>query len=84
MASGGGEAEPFEEYLARLYEAVGYPGRRESLKAYLCGLLLPGKRESVEPMAAKIDQRRVGARHQSMHHLVAKAAWDAQANGITS
>ena len=79
MASGGAEAERFEEYLARLYEAVGHADRRAPLKAYLSGLLLPGERKSVEPMAAKIDPRRVGARHQSMHHFVAKAAWDAQA-----
>lgn len=79
MASGGAEAERFEEYLARLYEAVGHADRREPLKAYLSGLLLPGARKSVEPMAAKIDPRRVSARHQSMHHFVAKAGWDAQA-----
>ena len=79
MASGGAEAERFEAYLARLYEAVGHADRRAPLKAYLSGLLLPGARKSVEPMAAKIDPRRVGARHQSMHHFVAKATWDAQA-----
>lgn len=79
MASGGAEAERFEDYLARLYEAVGHADRRAPLKAYLSGLLLPGERKSVEPMAAKIDPRRVGARHQSMHHFVAKATWDAQA-----
>jgi SRSO17 transposase len=79
MARGGAEAERFEAYLARLYEAVGHADRREPLKAYLSGLLLPGERKSVEPMAAKIDPGRVGARHQSMHHFVAKAEWDAAA-----
>jgi SRSO17 transposase len=39
-------------------------------------LLLPGKRKSVEPMAARIDPRRVSALHQSMHHFVANAPWD--------
>jgi SRSO17 transposase len=62
MASGGAEAERFEEYLARLYEAVGHADRREPLKAYLSGLLLPGERKSVEPMAAKIDPRLAWAR----------------------
>jgi SRSO17 transposase len=79
MATSGAEAERFEAYLARLYEAVGHADRREPLKAYLSGLLLPGERKSVEPMAAKIEPRRVGARHQSMHHFVAKAPWDAGA-----
>jgi SRSO17 transposase len=44
--------------------------------AYLTALCLPGERKSVEPMAALIDPRHVGARHQSMHHFVAKADWD--------
>jgi SRSO17 transposase len=29
-------------------------------------------------MAAKVDPRRVSARHQSMHHFVASAPWEAQ------
>jgi len=78
MARGGAEAERFEEYLGRLYEAVGHADRRAPLKAYISGLLLPGERKSVEPMAAKIDPRRVQARHQSMHHFVASARWDAE------
>lgn len=79
MARGGVEAERFEEYLRRLYEAVGHADRRAPLKAYVSGLLLPGERKSVEPMAAKIDPRRVRAQHQSMHHFVASARWDAAA-----
>ena len=69
-------AERFAEYLARLAAAVGHADRVEPLRAYLTGLLLPGERKSVEPMAAKVDPRRVRARHQSMHHFVANAPWD--------
>ena len=69
-------AERFAEYLARLATAVGHADRVEPLRAYLTGLLLPGDRKSVEPMAAKVDPRRVRARHQSMHHFVANAPWD--------
>ena len=54
----GGE-ERFEEYLPRLGEAVGHADRQEPLRAYVTGLLLPGERKSVEPMAAKIDPRHV-------------------------
>ena len=75
-----GQAEDrFEEYVHRLVDAVGHADRREPLRAYLTGLLLSGERKSVEPMAARIEPRRVGARHQSMHHFVAKAPWDDQA-----
>ena len=34
--------------------------------------------ESVEPMAAKVDPRNVESRHQSMHHFVADAPWEAR------
>jgi SRSO17 transposase len=66
----------FGEYLEQLSAAVGHADRREPLRAYLTGLLLPGERKSVEPMAARVDPRRVRARHQSMHHFVASAPWE--------
>ena len=72
----GSGASRFDEYVNRLAEQLGHADRREPLRAYLTGLLLPGERKSVEPMAAKIDPRNVSARHQSMHHLVASAPWD--------
>jgi len=68
----------FMAYLERLTAAVGHADRHEPLQVYLEGLLLPGERKSVEPMAARIDPRNVRSRHQSMHHFVATAPWDAQ------
>ena len=68
----------FMAYLERLTAAVGHADRHEPLRVYLEGLLLPGDRKSVEPMAARIDPRNVRSRHQSMHHFVATAPWDAQ------
>jgi SRSO17 transposase len=76
MASHGlPEAKRFEAYLERMSLAVGHADRREPLRAYLSGLLLPGERKSVEPMAAKVDPLHVRARHQSLHHFVAQAPW---------
>lgn len=66
----------FERYVEEIANIVGHADRRKPLEAYLTGLLLPGERKSVEPMAALIDPRHVGARHQSMHHFVANADWD--------
>src|SRR3954453_23235485 len=40
------------------------------------GLLLPGERKSIEPMAARLDPAHVQAKHQSLHHVVAQAEWD--------
>jgi len=48
-------------------------------RSYCAGLILPGDRKSVEPMAARIEPRRVQATHQSLHHMVAKADWSDQA-----
>jgi SRSO17 transposase len=69
-------AERLAGYLKRLGAAIGHADRREPLRAYVTGLLLPGERKSVEPLAARIDPRHVCARHQSMQHLVASAPWD--------
>lgn len=69
----------FQEFVSRLFKAVGHADRREPLRAYIAGLLLPGERKSVEPMAARVDPRHVESRHQSMHHFVADAPWDERA-----
>ena len=66
----------FQIYLDRLAEVLGHADRHEPLRLYTTGLLLPGERKSVEPMAARVDPRRVRSRHQSLHHFVAEANWD--------
>jgi SRSO17 transposase len=71
-----GREEGFGEYVERLGGTLGHADRRGPLRAYTTGLLPPGERKSVEPMAARVDPARVGAAHQSLHHFVAKAAWD--------
>jgi len=69
-------AERFAVYLDEITAVLGHASRAASARAYCTGLLLPGERKSVEPMAARIEPGRVRARHQSMHHVVAQAAWD--------
>ena len=39
------------------------------------GLLMPGERKSVEPMAAVTAPARVAAQHQSLLHFVGNAPW---------
>lgn len=65
----------FEAYIDRLAKAVGHADRREPMRAYCEGLVLPGDRKSVEPMAARVDPLHVRSRHQSMHHFVADSPW---------
>src|SRR3954462_14113147 len=71
-----GWEERFGNYVERLGDGLGHAARPAPLRSYTTGLLLPGERKSVEPMAARLDPARVGAAHQSLHHFVAKAAWD--------
>jgi SRSO17 transposase len=55
----------FAAYVQRLAGALGHADRAGPLRAYCTGLLLPGERKSVEPMAAELAPRRVGAAHQA-------------------
>jgi SRSO17 transposase len=66
----------FLAYVQHLVGAMGHADRAGPLQAYCTGLLLPGERKSIEPMAARLAPRRVGAVHQAMHHFVALAPWD--------
>jgi SRSO17 transposase len=65
----------FTAYVAALARTLAHADRKEPFAAYCRGLLLPGPRKSVEPIAARVRPERVSAAHQSLHHLVAKAAW---------
>ena len=65
----------FDAYLDAIAGVLGHADRRAPARAYCTGLLLPGERKSVEPMAARLAPQRVPAAHQSLHHLIAKADW---------
>jgi SRSO17 transposase len=62
-----------------LASAAGHEDRHTPLKDYCKGLLLPGERKSIEPMAARLNPSNIQSTRQSLHHLVAKAPWDDQA-----
>jgi SRSO17 transposase len=65
----------FERYCEVMVEALSHADRRQPACWYLKGLMLPGGRKSVEPMAARVHPQNVRSAHQSMHHLVADADW---------
>jgi SRSO17 transposase len=69
----------FEEYCRPLLAALLHADRHQPAQWYLKGLLLPGERKSVEPMAARVCPHNVRSAHQSMHHLVADAEWEDRA-----
>ena len=68
-------SERFDQYMAHLSRALGHADRHAGLKGYCTGLMLPLSRKSVEPMAARVDPLHASARHQALHHFVAKAQW---------
>ena len=70
-----GASERFDRYMNHLSEGLGHLDRHAGLKGYCTGLMLPLARKSVEPMAARVDPLHASARHQSLHHFVAKAEW---------
>jgi len=65
----------FENYVGVLVKALGHGSRAQPARWYLRGLMLPGERKSVEPMAARVHPQNVASAHQRMHHLVADSDW---------
>lgn len=64
----------FPEFLEPLVAELGRSERREGAALYVQGLLLPGERKSIEPMA-----ERLGADSQKLQQFIADSPWDEQA-----
>jgi SRSO17 transposase len=75
LSAPGPQERRFAAYIEGLATAAGHEDRQAPLKSYCKGLLLPGERKSIEPMAARLDSANVQPMRQSLHHLVAKAPW---------
>ena len=71
--------ERFGAYSEALAEVIGHADREQPLRDYCLGLLMPGERKSVEPMAALVAPARVSAEHQSLLHFVGQAPWSDEA-----
>ena len=65
----------FETYVNELVSVIGHADRAVPLHDYCTGLLLPGERKSVEPMAALTAPARTAPKPQSLLHFVANAPW---------
>lgn len=74
LSSDGSEAR-FSTYVEALVGVIGHADRAVPLRDYCTGLLLPGERKSVEPLAAVTAPARVAAQHQSLLHFVGNAPW---------
>ena len=69
------QAERLQTFLDGLTRAAGHADRVVPMENYTKGLMLPIERKSVEPMAARLAPANVRQMHQSLHHIVADAAW---------
>ena len=65
----------FAAYVEGLASVIGHADRAGPLRDYCTGLMLPGERKSVEPMAARTAPARTAAQHQSLLHFVGIASW---------
>jgi SRSO17 transposase len=65
----------FAAYVEGLSSVIGHADRTGPLRDYCTGLMLPGERKSVEPMAARTAPARTAAQHQSLLHFVGIATW---------
>ena len=75
LRSGGESGSRFSAYVEGLASVIGHADRIRPLRDYCTGLVLPGERKSVEPMAAKTAPARMAAQHQSLLHFVGEAPW---------
>ena len=70
-----GSEQRFWAYIDGLASVIGHADRVGPLRDYCTGLVMPGERKSVEPMAAVTAPARVSAQHQSLLHFVGEAPW---------
>ncbi|UAJ12228.1 IS701 family transposase [Glacieibacterium megasporae] len=69
---GGDWRSDLEVWLAPFLTALGHKKRARMCPAYVAGLIGPGDRKSVQPMAARADA--IG--YDQLHHFVAAGVWD--------
>src|SRR5713226_5609273 len=65
----------FTRYVEGLVSVIGHADRAVPLHDYCLGLVMPGERKSVEPMAAITAPGRTAAQHQSLPHFVGQGGW---------
>ena len=64
--------EGLEVWLEPFLSALGHKTRRRMCPAYIAGLIGPGDRKSVQPMASRTSE--IG--YDQLHHFVAAGVWD--------
>jgi SRSO17 transposase len=64
----------FDRWLEPFLAALGHKGRRRWAPLYLRGLIGPGDRKSVQPMAGRVAPED----HEQLHHFIATSLWNTE------
>ena len=72
MKDASGWEKRFDRFVAPFVEAWRHKKRRLWAPIYLRGLLLPGERKSIEPLAARVAP----GHDQELRHFISESAWD--------
>src|ERR671916_1742311 len=72
MADARDTSDDLDAWLAPFLDALGRKTRRAWAPLYLRGLLGPGERKSLQPMAAGLGL----PGHDQLQHFIASSAWD--------
>ena len=75
MENASGWEKRFDRFVQPFLEAWRHKKRRHWAPLYLRGLLLPGERKSIEPLAARVAP----GHDQELRHFVSESAWDERA-----
>ncbi len=61
-----------ERWLAPYLRGLGNKTRRRMCPAYIAGLIGPGDRKSIQPMAARVEE----VSYDRLHHFIGAGVWD--------
>src|SRR5712672_640529 len=65
--------DELERWLKPFLERLGHKARRRMCPVYIAGLIGPGERKSIQPMA----ERFAAGDYDQLHHFIADGVWDA-------
>lgn len=65
-------SEDLERWLEPFLSGLGHKARRRRCPAYIAGLIGPGDRKSIQPMAARADE----ISYDRLHHFIGASMWD--------
>jgi SRSO17 transposase len=74
VSSDGGWEKRFDRFVEPFLEAWRFKKRKQWAPLYLRGLLLPGERKSIEPIAARVAP----GHEQELRHFVSESDWNVE------